>query len=277
MISLEDRERVKKLVIEAFDSVSKPSEIVCHDCEECENLRQVFKRSNWRASDSDLIADYAWDLPLLSPEAFRYFLPGWIMATLNEWDDPFRSDVFQPTIYGKIVPRTSDNDWLRDRYVFSKKQKNAICEFLKLIRQEAIFYNFHNEADAGLRMYEDRRIPSFIFHSSFFIVPVFVVYNRRFMRSASRAPKSKRAAAAFYDLDGTLVKTNLVHALFFQARNQQGILRSISKTATVISAVPAFLLRMLTAGLLFRNYFSRCTKANRKIVSDFCLRNYLKM
>ena len=47
-------------------------------------------------------------------------------------------------------------------------------------------------------------------------------------------------AAAFYDLDGTLVKTNLVHALLFQARNQQGILRSIAKSAKIISSIPVF-------------------------------------
>ena len=35
----------------------------------------------------------------------------------------------------------------------------------------------------------------------------------------------RMGAAAFYDLDGTLVRTNLVHAFAFSARNQQGILQ----------------------------------------------------
>ena len=42
------------------------------------------------------------------------------------------------------------------------------------------------------------------------------------------------AAAAFYDLDGTLVRTNLVHAFAFTARNQQGILKSITKTVATM-------------------------------------------
>jgi hypothetical protein len=35
-------------------------------------------------------------------------------------------------------------------------------------------------------------------------------------------PTRRMGAAAFYDLDGTLVRTNLVHAFAFSARNQQG-------------------------------------------------------
>ena len=38
--------------------------------------------------------------------------------------------------------------------------------------------------------------------------------------------------AAFYDLDGTLVRTNLVHALAFFARNDRGILRSLEPKKT---------------------------------------------
>ncbi|HKP72557.1 MAG TPA: HAD family phosphatase [Pyrinomonadaceae bacterium] len=48
------------------------------------------------------------------------------------------------------------------------------------------------------------------------------------------------AAAAFYDLEGTLVSTNLVHTLGFYARNQQGLLRSIRKTTTTVLSIPLF-------------------------------------
>ncbi len=48
------------------------------------------------------------------------------------------------------------------------------------------------------------------------------------------------AAAAFYDLEGTLVSTNLVHTLGFYARNQQGLLRSLRKSATTLLSIPLF-------------------------------------
>jgi HAD superfamily hydrolase (TIGR01490 family) len=48
------------------------------------------------------------------------------------------------------------------------------------------------------------------------------------------------AAASFYDLEGTLVSTNLVHTLGFYARNQQGLLRSFRKSATTLLSIPLF-------------------------------------
>ncbi|MBA2339966.1 MAG: HAD-IB family hydrolase [Pyrinomonadaceae bacterium] len=48
------------------------------------------------------------------------------------------------------------------------------------------------------------------------------------------------SAAAFYDLEGTLVSTNLVHTLGFYAKNQGGILRTIRKSATTLLSIPLF-------------------------------------
>ena len=48
------------------------------------------------------------------------------------------------------------------------------------------------------------------------------------------------AAAAFYDLEGTLVSTNLVHTLGFYARNQQGLWRTFKKSATTLMSLPLF-------------------------------------
>lgn len=48
------------------------------------------------------------------------------------------------------------------------------------------------------------------------------------------------AAAAFYDLEGTLVSTNLVHTLGFYAKNQQGLFRTIKKSATTLLSIPIF-------------------------------------
>ena len=48
------------------------------------------------------------------------------------------------------------------------------------------------------------------------------------------------AGAAFYDLEGTLVSTNLVHTLTFYAKRQQGLLQSLQKTATTFFSLPVF-------------------------------------
>jgi HAD superfamily hydrolase (TIGR01490 family) len=64
-----------------------------------------------------------------------------------------------------------------------------------------------------------------------------------------------RGAAAFYDLDGTLVRTNLVHAFLYNAKNQQGVLKSIVKTLGTFASVPLFLGADLYNRRLFNDVF----------------------
>jgi HAD superfamily hydrolase (TIGR01490 family) len=65
----------------------------------------------------------------------------------------------------------------------------------------------------------------------------------------------RRGAAAFYDLDGTLVRTNLVHAFLHAAQNQQGVTRSIVKTAATLVSVPLFLGADMYSRRLFNDIF----------------------
>lgn len=46
--------------------------------------------------------------------------------------------------------------------------------------------------------------------------------------------------AAFYDLDGTLVRTNLVHSYLFTAWNEPSLARTVFKTLGGIARIPAF-------------------------------------
>ena len=63
------------------------------------------------------------------------------------------------------------------------------------------------------------------------------------------------AAAAFYDLDGTLVRTNLVHVFGYNARNQQGLWKSVVRTATTLASVPFFAAADLYSRRLFNDLF----------------------
>jgi len=65
------------------------------------------------------------------------------------------------------------------------------------------------------------------------------------------------AAAAFYDMDGTLVRTNLVHAFAYNARNQQGLLKSATRTITTALSVPLFLAADFYSRRLFNDLFFR--------------------
>jgi HAD superfamily hydrolase (TIGR01490 family) len=67
------------------------------------------------------------------------------------------------------------------------------------------------------------------------------------------------AAASFYDLEGTLVSTNLVHTLGFYAKNQQGLWRTFKKSTATILSVPLFAItdqysRKVFNDLFFKRY-----------------------
>ncbi|HYE15413.1 MAG TPA: HAD family phosphatase [Pyrinomonadaceae bacterium] len=63
------------------------------------------------------------------------------------------------------------------------------------------------------------------------------------------------AAAAFYDLEGTLVSTNLVHTLGFYARNQQGLLKSLRKSASTLVSIPLFAAADVYSRMVFNDLF----------------------
>lgn len=63
------------------------------------------------------------------------------------------------------------------------------------------------------------------------------------------------AAAAFYDLEGTLVSTNLVHTLGFYARNQHSLLKSIKKSATTLMSIPLFAVTDAYSRKVFNDLF----------------------
>ena len=63
------------------------------------------------------------------------------------------------------------------------------------------------------------------------------------------------AAAAFYDLDGTLVRTNLVHVFGYNARNQQGLWNSLVRTTTTLASVPLFAAADFYSRRLFNDLF----------------------
>ena len=66
------------------------------------------------------------------------------------------------------------------------------------------------------------------------------------------------AGAAFYDLEGTLVSTNLVHTLGFYASRQNTLLQSFSKSAATFLSLPVFAVTDQYSRKVFNDlYFKR--------------------
>src|SRR4028118_1062790 len=70
-----------------------------------------------------------------------------------------------------------------------------------------------------------------------------------------RQKTEKKQAAAFYDLEGTLVHTNLVHTLGFYAQRQQGLLKTIAKSAKTLAKIPFFAATDLYSRNVFNEFF----------------------
>jgi len=66
------------------------------------------------------------------------------------------------------------------------------------------------------------------------------------------------AGASFYDLEGTLVSTNLVHTLGFYARRQPGLLQSAKMSTATLLSLPVFAITDQYSRKVFNDlYFKR--------------------
>ncbi|MEM6532791.1 MAG: HAD-IB family hydrolase [Myxococcota bacterium] len=66
-----------------------------------------------------------------------------------------------------------------------------------------------------------------------------------------------RPAAAFYDLEGTLCSTNIVHTYAYFARNQPTLLRSVVKTVSTVAQIPFFVAADQYSRKVFNELFYR--------------------
>jgi len=64
-------------------------------------------------------------------------------------------------------------------------------------------------------------------------------------------------AAAFYDLEGTLVSTNLVHTLAFYAKRQQGLWQTAKASVSTLAKLPFFGITDLYSRNVFNEVFFR--------------------
>ena len=70
---------------------------------------------------------------------------------------------------------------------------------------------------------------------------------------------SSSNAAAFYDMDGTLVRTNLVHSYLFTTWNDPSLVQALGKTIMGLAKIPAFMVvdrydRVNFNEMLFKGY-----------------------
>jgi hypothetical protein len=129
---------VKAKIRQAFEGSVYPGDdnIVAdggHD-PECKETAAAFKTKEWKSVSSDMVRDQKDALSLLTPAAFRYYFPAYLLACLearNEIDVAWDSVIFDLTPPNQAEgPRRAF--FLRRVEGFTALQAEAIRAFLEL-------------------------------------------------------------------------------------------------------------------------------------------------
>ena len=119
--------------------------IALHQCEECRGVRKDFANVNWQEVSSELLENNYDKIPLFSPQAFNYFLPGYLLYTLNRFDYEY-SEVCEFTLYAVTPDKVWKKEngeissyWIEKLRLFTFAQMNCIYQFLELARQNPIY------------------------------------------------------------------------------------------------------------------------------------------
>ena len=129
--SLRANESLRAKIDVAFADVEPPDaeDLIALDCPECRAVRRVFRNED-RHEIKPRKIEWGYDkLPLFTPRAFQYFLPAFMLYSL---ENP-SSDVCQYTIYG-LALHEADDEWWQERINRFTKEQIAACNlFLKWI------------------------------------------------------------------------------------------------------------------------------------------------
>jgi hypothetical protein len=125
-----DAEALKRAAAAAFDGLAPPAHdsVVAHDCDECFDLRDLIAGRTIEALDPETREAIRWDLPLLSDEAKRYYLPVWLHGAI---DDP-RGDFAAALLFAL----DSDHRWSPEGG-YSDEQRAVITRFLEFMIDHA--------------------------------------------------------------------------------------------------------------------------------------------
>ena len=143
---MELQELLQRIQI-AFFIVPQPSKdaIVCHACKECLELRDgVFGHTPDQLTDS-WVEDNFDQLPLLSDDAKRYYLPAYLRVSACNPD----STVSQFVLFAL----KGDHRW-EPFGGYSKEQRQAICEYLQFLESRTIDENYQKDIAAAKSLWQ---------------------------------------------------------------------------------------------------------------------------
>lgn len=124
------REGLQQRIALAFASVPKPplDRIAPHQCEECHEIRNDLGQLDVNQVSVQTLENHYGALPLLTPEALRYFLSAYLFHTIENPE----SKVFHSVVM-HLAPanhQLTEPYWQERLNVFSKEEREAVLAFL---------------------------------------------------------------------------------------------------------------------------------------------------
>ncbi len=98
-------------------------------CRPCQEIADYFKGKTWEGHGVEDLRDHHTALSLLTPEAFHYFLPAFMLASLESYD---KTDILPDSIRFHFEFNLDHRDHFLVRLTkFSEEQRKVITEFLR--------------------------------------------------------------------------------------------------------------------------------------------------
>lgn len=131
-------ENLQNKIIEEFQDIPYPGDdnIVPHKPYldiESDRVKEFFKGKNWKNINiHHLINDYTGDhsacLIMMTPEAFRYYLPAYMLICIQDYEE---ADVSYETLFYKLTKGMYGENFFEDRLeCLADNAKKVISEFI---------------------------------------------------------------------------------------------------------------------------------------------------
>jgi hypothetical protein len=132
---------VRAEIVQAFGNSQYPGDhnLVIGNDMECEEVAEAFKGKEWDSLSPAFVREQKDALSLLTPEAFRYFFPAYLIACI---DARLEVDTAWDSVIHDLTPQRESPGWIERRSEgFTPDQIAAIQAFLDLIdRQEQEYW-----------------------------------------------------------------------------------------------------------------------------------------
>jgi hypothetical protein len=122
--------RLIEQTYDAFKDAPRPriDQITSHSCWECDELRDLFNQHSVREVPDALIQYESAGLGLMTPIAFRYYLPRYIAFSILP--DPRDSFAIDTVLYSLGPEKPEEPYWLERLSVFSRDERRAIANYI---------------------------------------------------------------------------------------------------------------------------------------------------